>query len=103
MNSKRCTCVFAINKHNDIDVQFLSKEFAASYIAHRDKPPRSCSNSEKIRMLNTNLKNGRQTIENFELNFDGGTIDVEVLDKTAAISQANTVLTSKNASGNTCC
>lgn len=54
-------------------------------------------------MLHTNLKNGRRSVENFELNFDGGTIDVEVLDKTAAISQVNMVLTSKNASGNTCC
>lgn len=54
-------------------------------------------------MLHTNLKNGRRSVENFELNFDGGTIDIEVLDKTAAISQANMVLTSKNASGNTCC
>lgn len=36
-------------------------------------------------MFYINLKNGRCSVENFEFNFDGGIIDVEVLDKIVVI------------------
>lgn len=36
-------------------------------------------------MFYINLKNGRRSVENFEFNFDGGIIDVEVLDKIVVI------------------
>lgn len=54
-------------------------------IVYRFKFLCSCNNLEKIRMFYINLKNGRRSVENFEFNFDGGIIDVEVLDKIVVI------------------
>lgn len=74
-----------INKYNNWCIKILFEEFVVLCIVYRFKFLCSCNNLEKIRMFYINLKNGRCSVENFEFNFDGGIIDVEVLDKIVVI------------------